>query len=718
MTDKFSELNSGKKIILIASAVSLISLFLPWNYKLYDRMNAFKEGEFILFIPYIYLIIKILQKKKINMLIGFISVIIPMIFTFFFITLYSEDLHQNPLIGMYIFFISSILIFIGLILGVKVNHQKTDILTTSPLGSSSRPSKLSVAEAPSNDDKNNNLNTERITAKLSGQVTKLAGVEKLEGIDLKAFFSEVFRRHTKEEVEEYFTVGTASTTPSIEDVDTTWPRPWVFLKTFLGALAIYILFVMGWNEFQNINLIPGLIIMGSFAVPFSTLIFFVEVNVRRNVSLYQVIRLLFVGGILSLIISLILFEVTGELELDWLGASVAGLVEEPGKLLALLTVANISKYKYRLNGLLFGAAVGTGFAAFESAGYALLWGLEEGSDTMKSIIMTRGMLSPFAHIAWTAMCSAALWRVKGDRRLSFSMFKDERFLRIFAIAVVLHMIWNSPLNLPFYGKNILLGAVAWIVLLALIQDGLKELKEEKVKAITSKNKVEEPVISEMSEMTIDETKPKMVFVEGGAFQMGSNNGDSDEKPVHTVTVDSFWIDKYEVTQAEYQKVMGTNPSFFKCDDCPVEGVSWKDATEYARRVGKRLPTEAEWEYAARGGNQSRGYQYAGGNNLDEVAWYKINSGCKTHRVGEKQPNELGLYDITGNVWKWCADCYDKKYYKQSQPDNPTGPSSGWYRVLRGGSWRSNDDNCRRTWRNRNAPGIRDDSIGFRCVRDY
>lgn len=351
----------------------------------------------------------------------------------------------------------------------------------------SAPHKLSAAKV---DDDTGGLDARKIAGKLSGHLTSLAGVEKLEGFSLKDFFSEVLRKHSKDEVEEYFTVGTASTTPPIEDVDITWPKPWVFFKTLIGALAVYALFVMGWNEFQNINLVPGLIIMGSFAVPIATLIFFVEVNARRNVSLYQVIRLLFTGGILSIIVSLIFFEIAGGVELNWLGASVAGLAEEPGKLLALLTVANIPKYKYRLNGLLFGAAVGAGFAAFESAGYALFAGLVDSDpDAMTDNIKIRGMLSPFAHIVWTGMCGAALWKVKGEKKFAFSMLKDFRFLRIFAIAVVLHMIWNSPLNLPFFGKYIVLGVVAWIVVLALVQDGLKELREEKLAAAEARDAV-------------------------------------------------------------------------------------------------------------------------------------------------------------------------------------------------------------------------------------
>jgi RsiW-degrading membrane proteinase PrsW (M82 family) len=319
-----------------------------------------------------------------------------------------------------------------------------------------------------------------IASRVSEHVTRLAGVDRIDGFDPAEFFAEVFKRHGRDEVENYFTVGTPATTPSLDAVDTSWPRPWVFFRTFLGSLAVYFLFVQAWREFGNLNLIPGLIIVGSFAVPISALIFFFEVNARKNVSLYQVVRLVFLGGILSLILSLFFFEVSGALNLNWLGASLAGLVEEPGKLLAVLWIGNQVRYRYTLNGLLFGAAVGAGFAAFESAGYALYAGLSSSDpDAMMDSIMIRGMLSPFAHIVWTAMSAAALWRVKQGRPFRFEMVKDPRFLRIFGIAVGMHMLWNSPVYLPFYLKYLAIGAVAWIIVVALIQDGLRQLREEK-----------------------------------------------------------------------------------------------------------------------------------------------------------------------------------------------------------------------------------------------
>ena len=176
----------------------------------------------------------------------------------------------------------------------------------------------------------------------------------------------------------------------------------------------------------------------------------------------------------------------------------------------------------------------------------------------------------------------------------------------------------------------------------------------------------------------------------------------------------------EVTQAQWKAVMGSNPSNFSgCDNCPVENVSWNDVQQYIQKLnaqtGKnyRLPTEAEWEYAAKGGKSTRGYTYSGSNDIGSVAWYYDNSGSKTHAVGTKQANELGIYDMTGNVWEWCSDWYGN--YSSYSVTNPTGVTSGGNRVLRGGSWSSNADNCRTTFRYRGIPGGRNYSDGFRLV---
>ena len=205
---------------------------------------------------------------------------------------------------------------------------------------------------------------------------------------------------------------------------------------------------------------------------------------------------------------------------------------------------------------------------------------------------------------------------------------------------------------------------------------------------------------------------------GATAEQGSD-AESDEKPTHSVTVSDFYIGKYEVTQAQWKAVMGSNPSDFKGDNLPVENVSWNDIQEFITKLnaqtGKkfRLPTEAEWEYAARGGNQSKGYKYSGSDSIDEVAWYGDNSSSTTHPVGQKSPNELGIYDMSGNVFEWCQDWYGS--YSSEAQTNPTGPSSGSYRVLRGGSWYYYARNCRVSRRDSNFPDYRGSICGFRLV---
>lgn len=216
----------------------------------------------------------------------------------------------------------------------------------------------------------------------------------------------------------------------------------------------------------------------------------------------------------------------------------------------------------------------------------------------------------------------------------------------------------------------------------------------------------------------------MVYVSGGTFTMGGtseqgSDTESDEKPTHSVTLSSYYICKYEVTQALWRAVMGSNPSNFKGDNLPVECVSWNDCQTFINRLNSytgrnfRLPTEAEWEFAARGGNYSRHYKYSGSNYIGDVAWYDDNSGNRTHPVGTKQPNELGLYDMSGNVWEWCSDWYGS-YSSYSQSD-PTGANSGSYRVERGGSWYGYARYCRSSDRGSDSPGGSDYGLGLRLV---
>lgn len=221
------------------------------------------------------------------------------------------------------------------------------------------------------------------------------------------------------------------------------------------------------------------------------------------------------------------------------------------------------------------------------------------------------------------------------------------------------------------------------------------------------------------------TGMEFVFVKGGFFEMGDTfgDGDADEKPVHEVCVGDFWMGKYEVTQGQWQRIMGENPSYFKSgENYPIENVSWNDVQEFIRRLNQssgkkyRLPTEAEWEYAARSGGKRE--KWAGTSiegELREYAWYYVNSGRGTQPVGQKRPNGLGLYDMSGNVWEWCQDWYDENYYRNSPRNNPRGPDSGSSKVVRGGSWYYSPWGIRASDRSWDGPSDRNDISGFRLI---
>ena len=224
---------------------------------------------------------------------------------------------------------------------------------------------------------------------------------------------------------------------------------------------------------------------------------------------------------------------------------------------------------------------------------------------------------------------------------------------------------------------------------------------------------------------LQELKANMVRVDGGTFTMGAapnqlQNAESDEKATHAVTLDTFYICKYEVTQDLWTCVMDDNPSYFKGGQLPVESVTWGDCQKFIKKLNAltgenyRLPTEAEWEYAARGGNQSKGYKYAGSDAVDEVAWYSSNSGNCTHPVGIKKPNELGLYDMSGNVYEWCQDW--KVPYPRHAVANPQGGTEGTARVNRGGRWCGSAHACRTSDRSMSNPTYSFYHLGFRLAK--
>ncbi len=241
----------------------------------------------------------------------------------------------------------------------------------------------------------------------------------------------------------------------------------------------------------------------------------------------------------------------------------------------------------------------------------------------------------------------------------------------------------------------------------------KKLKTESDVLLTKENKI-------LSKNSLD---MKFIYVAPGSFLMGSKNGYKDEKPVHRVTIKKgFWIGKYEVTQKEFQAVMGVNPSHFKGANKPVEMISWHDAVKFCkkltdreRKAGRlksnnkyRLPTEVEWEYAARGGNKNSGYKYSGSDNIDSVAWCNNNSDNKTHEVGTKSGNELGIHDMSGNVYEWCNNRYGSYAGLATMSDSE--------RAIRGGAWIVFAKFCRSAYRYKNRPSSRYSRLGFRIVR--
>lgn len=309
---------------------------------------------------------------------------------------------------------------------------------------------------------------------MTEKVNNMVGEEGAIQVNLRDVFSDVFKRHSKEDGELLFISGTKMTTPRKEDIVTTWPKPWLFSRVFVVLALTFILLYISVDVFDNGIAYPGMIIVGSFAIPFSLLILFWEMNAPRNISIYEVTKMLFVGGAASIFASLFLFNVFPVYELSFTGAIIVSIVEETGKLAIIACFIHKLKSKYILNGLLIGAAIGAGFAAFESAGYAYVYGSYFGEG---SIIFLRAWMSIGTHTAWAAISGAALVYVKREESLRADHFKDGRFIRLFLVPVILHAVWDMPLAvLHFFNLGfIALILVAWIFIFSLINAGLKQI---------------------------------------------------------------------------------------------------------------------------------------------------------------------------------------------------------------------------------------------------
>lgn len=326
-------------------------------------------------------------------------------------------------------------------------------------------------------DKKNN------TSGFVGGINNYIGNANSVKLNWKDLFSDVFKKHTNEEAEDIFICGTSRTTPPLDMVSETWPKPWLYSRVFLCFVITYFLLYICCVTFNNPLSLPGTIIVGAFTVPFTTLVLFLEVNAFRNISVYDVMKFFMIGGCASIVVTLFIFNlelVDTSLSSTW-GAMMVGIIEEVGKLaIVYLLISHLPSCNYILSAMLTGACIGAGFAAFESAGYAFNSLFQFGFDGMTDNIYMRGLLAPGGHVAWAAITGAALVIAKGSAPLTTDIFSNKRFWRIFAIPVVLHGLWDAPiLNDVYLIKLTGLLVVVWIVVLILINMGLDEVKKLK-----------------------------------------------------------------------------------------------------------------------------------------------------------------------------------------------------------------------------------------------
>lgn len=321
-----------------------------------------------------------------------------------------------------------------------------------------------------------------------GKLNEITHTDPFRLTDVLQMFSRVLLWHDTNDVEAQFGVGLPATTPQIGTVNDRVARPWFFTRVLLFIGLAFAAVLVTYRATGNTNLVPALIFTGSFAAPIAVAVFFFECNLPANVSLYAVLRMFTWGGILGLVLTLFLSSIEELLPTHWLGASVAALIEEPAKLAAVALLASRRKYPWTLNGLCLGAAVGAGFAAFESAGYALngflaplfsTHDIAHANAELQRSLLLRGLLSPFGHVVWTAITAGALWRVVHDGPLRTESLADWRFASPFIAAVLLHFTWNSEflLDLPLFAKFIALGAIAWTIAFGLLFTGFREIRE-------------------------------------------------------------------------------------------------------------------------------------------------------------------------------------------------------------------------------------------------
>ena len=325
------------------------------------------------------------------------------------------------------------------------------------------------------------LKENKVTNIISENLDKITGAKSKNYVTFKDLFKNTFKKHTEEELDEIFVCGSKKTTPEVKDINPKNASAWVYFKILIFFIIAYIPTRIGFINYGNENFLPAMIMLAAFAIPVTVLIFFYEINIFRNIPFYKVIKYFIWGGALSLIVAILFFSLDFNTDITtYTGALMVGFIEEVAKAtIVAIFLFKSKKSNYILNGLLIGAAVGAGFAAFETAGYILRYGLNGGLDAMLNVIKLRGFLAPGGHVAWAAIEGAALMYVKGFETLNKKHLNDKRFIIICLIPIILHGIWDMPINLPYYITQIAMTILAWLVIIYFINLGLKQVDEAK-----------------------------------------------------------------------------------------------------------------------------------------------------------------------------------------------------------------------------------------------
>ncbi len=316
---------------------------------------------------------------------------------------------------------------------------------------------------------------------IAENLDKITGAKSENYVTFKDLFRNTFQKHSDEELDDIFVCGTKNTTPDIKNIRPKDASAWVYFKILIFFVIAYIPTRMGYITYGQANFLPAMIMLGAFAIPVTVLMFFYEINLFRNIPFYKVVKYFVLGGALSLIFTILLSTLGFNMDIStYSGALMVGLVEEVAKAVVVALFLFKSKNSnYILDGLLIGAAVGAGFAAFETAGYILRFGLSNGNAAMLNIIKLRGFLAPGGHVAWAAIEGAALMYVKGFDKLDKRHLSDKRFLLICLIPILLHGIWDMPISSPYYIIQIALTVAAWVVIIYFINLGLKQIDDAK-----------------------------------------------------------------------------------------------------------------------------------------------------------------------------------------------------------------------------------------------